>query len=62
MLFVTLWMTSIKIKIISAKQKAFKLISSSVFFSILSKNPHLQFSEGYGVSLIYIIIYFHFLI
>ena len=59
MLFVTLWMTSIKIKIISAKQKAFKLISSSVS-SILSRNPQLHFSEGYGVSLIYIIIYFNF--
>lgn len=37
MLFVTLWMTSIKIKIISAKQKAFKLISSSVFFLYLAR-------------------------
>lgn len=59
MLFVTLWKTSIKIKIISDKQKAFKFISSSVF-SILSRNSQLHFSEGCGVSLIYIIIYFNF--
>ena len=59
MLFVTLWKTIIKIKIISDKPKAFKFISSSVF-SILSRNPQLHFSEGYGVSLIYIIIYFNF--